>query len=319
MREVIPSLLWIGNAADVRSKADTLRHEIAATIDLAIDETPATWPHDIIHCRLPLIDGTGNSPALLRAAVEITANFVSAGVRTLVTCGGGMSRSVAVSAAVVARLESTRLNDALQKVAATGAHDVAPGLWADMTAVFEQSPPDTERSFLLATVDTFKANRRLAERAVEQTSDQHLHIAVDDNTNSIAVIMKHVAGNLISRWTDFLTSDGEKPDRNRDDEFVDSFRDRAELLSYWNRGWTVLLDSLNGLTPEDLHKTVVIRGEPHSVSLAIQRSLGHTCYHAGQIVQLARVHAGDNWNVLTIARGQSEQFNRDHWGPTGRS
>jgi hypothetical protein len=131
--------------------------------------------------------------------------------------------------------------------------------------------------------------------------------------------MKHVAGNLLSRWTDFLTTDGEKPSRNRDDEFVDSFRSRDDVLAYWERGWDCLFDSLQSLTPGDLDKTVVIRGEPHSVPLAVGRSLGHTCYHVGQIVQVARFHAGDQWHTLTIPRGGSERFNRENWGkPTGR-
>lgn len=173
--------------------------------------------------------------------------------------------------------------------------------------------------FLTAIVNTFEANKRLADRAVEQLPDEKLHTALDPNTNSVAVIMKHVAGNLTSRWTDFLTSDGEKPWRNRDDEFVDTFTSRAELLAVWERGWACLLGALRGLTPEDLEKTVLIRGEPHSVPLAIERSLGHACYHVGQIVQVARVLAGDQWTTLTIPRGGSEQFNRANWGQSGKS
>ncbi len=178
---------------------------------------------------------------------------------------------------------------------------------------------DTISEFLSAAINAFEANKRLADRAVVQVADEKLHVALDENTNSIAVIMKHVAGNLISRWTDFLTTDGEKPWRNRDDEFVDSFGSREELLKSWERGWACLFGTLKSLTPEDLGKTVLIRGEPHSVPLALQRSLGHTCYHIGQIVQVARIHAGKNWNTLTIPRGGSEQFNRQHWGQTGKS
>ena len=178
---------------------------------------------------------------------------------------------------------------------------------------------DIADEFLSAVINAFEANKRLADRAVEQVPDEKLHVALDGNTNSIAVIMKHVAGNLTSRWTDFLTSDGEKPWRNRDAEFVDSFGSRAELLSCWEQGWACLMDALRCLTPRDLEQTVMIRGEPHSVPLALARSLGHTCYHIGQIVQLARVHAGRNWTTLTIPRGGSEQFNRENWGGTGRS
>src|SRR5262245_32440667 len=173
--------------------------------------------------------------------------------------------------------------------------------------------------FMAAIINAFETNKRLADRAVEQVPDDKLHIALDANTNSIAVIMKHVAGNLASRWTDFLTTDGEKPWRNRDDEVVDSFRSRAEVPEHWERGWACLLTTLRGLKPEDLEKTVMIRGEPHSVPLALARSLGHTCYHIGQIVQVARFHAGDKWNTLTIPRGASEQFNKTHWGHKGKS
>lgn len=135
---------------------------------------------------------------------------------------------------------------------------------------------DIAAEFMKATINAFEANKRLADRAVEQVPDVKLHVALDENTNSIAVIMKHVAGNLISRWTDFLATDGEKPGRNRDDEFVDSFSSRSELLDCWERGWECLLHTLNSLKTDDLGKTVLIRGEPHSVPLALERSLGHT-------------------------------------------
>ena len=170
-----------------------------------------------------------------------------------------------------------------------------------------------------AIINAFEANKRLADRAAEQVPDDKLHVALDANTNSIAVIMKHVAGNLLSRWTDFLTTDGEKPGRNRDDEFVDSFRSRTELLEFWERGWACLLTTLKSLKPEDLEKTVLIRGEAVSVPLALERSLGHSCYHIGQIVQVARIHAGEKWNTLTIPRGGSDQFNKGNWSQTGKS
>ena len=173
--------------------------------------------------------------------------------------------------------------------------------------------------FLAAIINAFEANKRLADRAVAQVPDEKLRLALDECTNSIAVIMKHVAGNLTSRWTDFLTTDGEKPWRHRDDEFVDSFRSRAELLECWERGWGVLLGTLRSLAPEDLAKTVTIRGEPHTVPLALARSLGHTCYHIGQIVQVARIHAGDHWTTLTIPRGGSQQYNQSNWGQPGKS
>ncbi len=177
----------------------------------------------------------------------------------------------------------------------------------------------TATDFLAASINAWEANKRLADRAIAQVSDEKLHMALDEHTNSIAVIMKHVAGNLTSRWTDFLTTDGEKSWRNRDDEFVDSFHSRAGILECWERGWAALFTTLKNLTPEDLAKTVTIRGEPHTVPLALARSLGHTCYHIGQIVQLARHHAGENWTTLTIPKGGSEQFNKASWGQSGRS
>src|SRR5579871_2545539 len=132
---------------------------------------------------------------------------------------------------------------------------------------------DIAVEFLSAITNAFEANKRMADRAIAQVPDDKLHTALDANTNSIAVIMKHIAGNLISRWTDFLTTDGEKPWRDRDDEFVDSFATRDELTAYWNSGWQTLFDSLESLNAADLGKTVTIRGEPHTVPLAIQRSL----------------------------------------------
>ncbi len=173
--------------------------------------------------------------------------------------------------------------------------------------------------FLAATINAFEGNKRLADRAVAQVADDKLHVPLDENTNSIAVIMQHVAGNLTSRWTDFLTTDGEKPGRNRDQEFVDSCASRQELLDRWERGWACLLQTLKVLSAEDLGQTVLIRGEPHSVPLAMQRSLGHTCYHIGQIVQLARFHAGSHWTTLTIPKGESEQFNQKNWGGARKS
>jgi hypothetical protein len=178
---------------------------------------------------------------------------------------------------------------------------------------------DIAAEFMAAICNAFEANKRLADRAVEQVPDDKLHVALDPNTNSIAVVMRHIAGNLASRWTDFLTTDGEKPWRNRDQEFVESLGGRANLLELWERGWACLLTTLKSLKAEDLGKTVLIRGEPHSVPLALERSLGHTCYHVGQIVQIARVHAGERWNTLTIPRGGSSQFNKENWGQTGKS
>jgi uncharacterized damage-inducible protein DinB len=172
---------------------------------------------------------------------------------------------------------------------------------------------DSAQQFLESTIATFRGQKELAERAITQLKDEQLHKALDANTNCIAVIMKHMAGNLLSRWTDFLTSDGEKPWRHRDNEFVDDFTSRQQLMDYWQRGWGCLFAALGSLTPEDLTKTVFIRGEPHSVYLAIQRALSHDGYHTGQIILVARVLAKEQWEVLTIPRGKSEEFNREFW------
>jgi hypothetical protein len=161
---------------------------------------------------------------------------------------------------------------------------------------------------------SFRSNKGWADKAVAQLPDDKLHVSLDPNTNSIAVIMKHVAGNLLSRWTDFLATDGEKPWRNRDDEFVDTFTSRDELLAYWESGWQRLFDTLTSLSADDLGRTVTIRGEPHTVPLAIQRSLAHCGYHVGQIVLIARILAGDNWATITIPRGASASFNQKVWG-----
>lgn len=163
-------------------------------------------------------------------------------------------------------------------------------------------------------VASFRANKGWADKAVAQLPDDKLHLALDPNTNSIAVIMKHVAGNLLSRWTDFLTTDGEKPWRNRDDEFVDTFTSRAELTAYWESGWQRLFDSLAGLSAADLCRTITIRGEPHTVPLAIDRSLSHCGYHVGQVILIARILAGDKWTTITIPRGASASVNQRVWG-----
>src|SRR5947208_12620614 len=147
---------------------------------------------------------------------------------------------------------------------------------------------DVAMALIDGALAAFRSNKGWADKAVAQLPNDKLHVALDPNTNCITVIMKHVAGNLLSRWTDFLTTDGEKPWRNRDDEFVDTFTARDELVAFWELGWGRLLDSLTGLTPGDVARTVTIRGEPHSVPLAIQRSLAHCGYHVARIVLSAR-------------------------------
>ncbi len=151
--------------------------------------------------------------------------------------------------------------------------------------------------------------KQLAEKAVAQVeNDSLLHHALDAESNSIAVLMQHLGGNLLSRWTRFLETDGEKPDRHRDLEFESSpVRTRRELLEIWDRGWSRCLSTLDSLTPNDLAKTVRIRGEEHSVPEAIQRQIVHTAYHVGQIVFLAKHLASARWTTLSIPRGESQK------------
>ncbi len=168
------------------------------------------------------------------------------------------------------------------------------------------------RIVISAFESEFRRYRKLAEGAIEQLTWDQVRESLDKETNSIAVIMKHVGGNLRSRWTDALTTDGEKPWRNRDTEFIDDFSDRGALMATWNAGWSVVESQLATLTDADLPKTLTIRGEPHTLSLALSRSVSHTAYHAGQIVQISRVlasRAGVDWKTLTVARGQSTQYN----------
>jgi hypothetical protein len=164
---------------------------------------------------------------------------------------------------------------------------------------------------LNSAVATLQAQKALAEKAIRQVSDENLRRALDGNTNSIAIVMKHMAGNMLSRWTDFLTTDGEKPWRHRDQEFVDDFDSRDAVMAYWERGWACVLDAVSSLQPSDIERPVTIRGEPHTIFEAIHRQIAHYGYHVGQIVQLARHWAEDQWEDLTIPRGGSDAFNRE--------
>ena len=164
-------------------------------------------------------------------------------------------------------------------------------------------------SYLKDALDIFRYYKKQGERAMEQIPDASLFVAPDAVSNSIAIIVKHMAGNMRSRWTDFLTSDGEKPDRNRDTEFEDPPQTRAELLARWEAGWKCVLTAVEPLTDADLTRTVYIRTEKHSVMQAINRQTAHYAYHVGQIVYLARSFAGEKWHSLTIPKNKSAEFN----------
>jgi hypothetical protein len=161
--------------------------------------------------------------------------------------------------------------------------------------------------YLADLVRTFRNYKALGDGALSQVSDADLHTLVDRDANSIAVIVKHLAGNLRSRFTDFLTTDGEKPDRDRDAEFEMAERvSRDDINGWWEEGWAIALASIESLTPEDLERTVTIRGEPFHVVEALNRLATHAAYHVGQIVLLAKHFAGPNWKSLSIPKGQSK-------------
>ena len=155
----------------------------------------------------------------------------------------------------------------------------------------------------------YKNYKSMTERAISQVADEDIHKVKGEDGNSIAVIMNHISGNLKSRFTNFLTEDGEKAWRNRDQEFDETLEGRESLLRKWEGSWKILFDEVQSLNDADLSKSVKIRGEEMTVSAALQRSLAHTTFHVGQIVFLARCHVGKDWKSLSIPRGQSGSFN----------
>jgi hypothetical protein len=157
---------------------------------------------------------------------------------------------------------------------------------------------------------SFRNYKKLAERAIEQVSDKEFFVAIDEEANSIALVVKHIAGNLRSRWTDFLTADGEKPDRDRDSEFAIIDDTRESLMKFWEDGWRILFDALEPLSFEDFSKTITIRGEPHTVVEAINRQLTHYAYHIGQIVLLAKHFRSSEWKTLSVPKNRSAEFNQ---------
>jgi hypothetical protein len=164
-------------------------------------------------------------------------------------------------------------------------------------------------SYLEDALGVFRNYKRLAEGAMAQVSDEQLYAVLDPEMNSIAVIVKHMAGNMCSRWTDFLNSDGEKPWRNRDCEFELPPGDRAALMELWEQGWATMFAAIEPLTEVDLSRKVTIRGEAHSVMQTINRQLAHYPYHCGQIVFLAKHLQNENWHCLSVPRNRSQEFN----------
>lgn len=165
--------------------------------------------------------------------------------------------------------------------------------------------------YLADALYTFRYYKHLAERAFAQISDKDFFRTIDDESNSIAVNIQHMAGNMLSRWTDFLTSDGEKPERNRDLEFVVAPETtKANLLAYWEQGWKVTFDAIEPLTPDDLMRTITIRGKVHTVVQAIDRQMAHYAYHVGQIVYLAKHFKSSDWQTLSVPKNKSAEFNK---------
>jgi uncharacterized damage-inducible protein DinB len=165
-------------------------------------------------------------------------------------------------------------------------------------------------SHLEDSLSLFHFYKKLGEGAIAQVSDDQLFATLDEEMNSIAIIVKHMTGNMRSRWTDFLTSDGEKPDRNRDTEFVEPPETRTALMQAWDEGWQRVFKALEPLSDSDLERTVSIRGEPHSVMQAINRQIGHYAYHCGQIVFLAKHLKASDWKSLSVPRNKSADFNK---------
>ncbi|HEY6413040.1 MAG TPA: DUF1572 family protein [Edaphobacter sp.] len=165
-------------------------------------------------------------------------------------------------------------------------------------------------SYLEDSTELFRHYKKLAERAMEQVTDEQLFATLDEEANSIAIIVKHMTGNMRSRWTDFLTTDGEKPSRDRDCEFIDPPTTRKALLDVWEDGWTCMFRTLESLSDADLTRTITIRDEAHSVMQAINRQVAHYAHHIGQIVMLAKHFAHGHWQSLSVARNQSAEFNR---------
>lgn len=172
------------------------------------------------------------------------------------------------------------------------------------------SNPSLGQHYLADALYTFGYYKTLAERAFAQISDEDFFRTIDDESNSIAVNIKHMAGNMLSRWTDFLMTDGEKPERNRDLEFVMlPETTKEEMLDYWKKGWQCTFDAVEPLTPDDLMRTITIRGQDHTVVQAIDRQIAHYAYHVGQIVYLAKHFKSRDWQSLSVPRNKSAEFN----------
>jgi uncharacterized damage-inducible protein DinB len=178
-----------------------------------------------------------------------------------------------------------------------------------ITTSMREKEPDLFEAYIADVIDAFGGYKKLAERAMSQVSDEEFFRGRGGDSNSIAILVKHISGNQKSRWTNFLTEDGEKEDRDRDSEFEVYGESRADLSGAWDQGWQTLFDALGSLTADDLAKTVLIRGEEHIVFQAISRQLTHYAYHIGQIVLMAKEMKGPDWQTLSVPKNRSKEFN----------
>ncbi|WP_017186353.1 DUF1572 domain-containing protein [Alkalibacillus haloalkaliphilus] len=165
-----------------------------------------------------------------------------------------------------------------------------------------------EKEYLRIVIERFNSVKGLGDQTINQLSEDEIHWTYNNESNSVATIVKHLSGNMVSRWTDFLTSDGEKEYRNRDEEFINDITAKSELVIEWEKGWKVLIDTLTDLNEQDLLKSIYIRGEEHLVLEAIERQMAHYAYHVGQIVYIGKQLKGDNWKSLSIPKGKSEEY-----------
>ncbi|WP_175987022.1 DUF1572 family protein [Bacillus sp. Marseille-Q1617] len=162
--------------------------------------------------------------------------------------------------------------------------------------------------YLKIIIERFKSVKSLGDKTINQLSEEAIFWMYNNESNSAATIVKHMSGNMLSRWTDFLTSDGEKAFRNRDEEFNHDLSSKSEVKLVWEKGWQILMDALTGLTEQDLLKTITIRGERHLVMEAIERQLAHYAYHVGQLVYIGKQVKDDRWKSLSIPKGKSEEY-----------
>ena len=168
-----------------------------------------------------------------------------------------------------------------------------------------------ENSYLSSVIKQFEYYKLLGDKTIGQLTLEELKHEFVEGSNSVAIIVKHIVGNMLSRWTNFLTEDGEKEWRHRDSEFEDTFQSKEELLAYWNNGWECLFEAINPLSSSDLNRIIYIRNQGHTVTEAINRQLAHYAYHIGQLVFLGKLTKGKNWESLSIPKGQSTTYNKE--------